>query len=262
VESSTESMADESVPVEVTLRGNVGPLAGENARGKVSKALAVAQGPVRHTHLVLEWRHDPALHRPAVATVSVDIDGTRLRARATGPTMQDAVDELEHRLRRQLVQLQERDRDRHRWTGTASAHEWRHGDLPRRPTPWFPRPEEDREVVRSTSAASTVMTVDEAAYEMDLLDHEFLLYRDAGSGGPAVVHHLPDGGYAVQGADPGSAGAVTREPSPPSMTDAEARTRLDADDEPFVFYLDEGTGEGHVLHHRHDGHYGLVSLPG
>ena len=53
---------------------------------------------------------------------------------------------------------------------------------------------------------------------------------------------------------------MTQEPPPPSLTDAEARTRLAADGEPFVFYLDTVTGEGRVLYHRYDGHYGLLAL--
>ncbi|WP_056927407.1 ribosome hibernation promotion factor [Nocardioides sp. Soil805] len=255
------STPDESVRVEVTTRGNVGSFAGDYARERVSSALAVAHGPVLHAHVVLDWRHDPALERPAVAEAGADVDGTRLRAKASAPTMREAVDELEHRLRRRLVQLHERERTLHRATRTAAEHEWRHGDLPRRPLPYFPREEEAREVVRSKSLPAAAMTAGEAAYEMELLDHDFFLYRDAGSGRPALVRRLPDGGYGVQGAGPGeSAETVTHEPPPPALTDAEARTRLGAGVEPFVFYLDQETGEGRVLYHRYDGHYGLLVL--
>jgi len=177
--------------------------------------------------------------------------------------MQEAVDELEYRLRRQLVQLRDRDRARHRWTAVAAEHEWRHGDLPRHRVPYFPRPEETREVVRHKSFVSTPMEADEAAYEMHLLDHDFFLYRDAGSGGPALVHRLPGGGHGVQGADPAKTVAtVASEPPPPLLTDAEARARLEADGEPFVFYLDSTTEAGRVLYHRYDGHYGLIELTG
>jgi hypothetical protein len=116
-------------------------------------------------------------------------------------------------------------------------------------------------VVRHKAFASAPLTVDEAAYEMDLLDHDFFLYRDAASGRPALVRHRPEGGYGVRGADPDQAVATAiEEPPPPSLTDAEARARLDADTEPFVFYLETGTGEGRVLYHRYDGHYGLITL--
>lgn len=257
------SMAAESVPIQVTLRGNVGDFPGEYARGKISSALEVAHEPVLYAHVVLDWAHDPAMVRHALAGVTVDVNGTTVRAKTTAPTMNEAVDDLEYRLRRQLVQLQDRSRTRHRWTGIAEEREWRHGDLPRRPAPFFPRAEETREVVRHKSFASEPMTVDEAAYEMDLLDHDFFLYRDVRSDQPALVHRLPLGCYGVQGVTPtDTAATVTYESLPPTLTDDEARTRLEVDGEPFVFYLDTATREGRVLYHRYDGHYGQITLTG
>ena len=257
------SVSAEPVPIEVTLRGNVGDFAGDYARDKVAAALDVAHEPVLHAHVVLDWSHDPARERPALAEVTVDVNGTTVRAKTTAPTMNEAVDDLEYRLHRQLVQLQDRARTRHRWTGIAQEGEWRHGDLPRRAVPFFPRAEETLEVVRHKSFASEPMTVDEAAYEMDLLDHDFFLYRDTRSGRPALVHRLPSAGYGVQGVTPTTTAAtVTYEPLPPTLTDAEAHARLGADGEPFVFYLDSGTGEERVLYHRYNGHYGLITLIG
>jgi len=253
----------ESVPVEVTLRGNVGSRAGGYARTKVANALGVAGRPVLHARVVLDRRHDPAVARHAMAEATVDVDGATVRATSVAPTMTEAVDQLEYRLRRRLVQLGDRERTRHRWTGAASEHEWRHGDVPRQVAPYFPRPVESREVLRRKSFASAPMTVDEAAYEMDLLDHDFFLYVDAATGTPAVVHRLPDGGYAVQGgADDSAVASVTHQPPPAGLTDDEARRRLDADGEPFVFYLDRETGEGRVIYRRYDGHYGLITLAG
>ena len=256
------STTAEPVQVDVTLRNNVGEFAGGYAHRKVAEALTVAPGPVLAAHVVLNWRHDPAMVRHATAEASVDVDGHLVRAKAAAPTMAEAVDSLEYRLRRQLVHLRDHALTRHRWTGIAPDHEWRRGDLPRRPVPYFPRPQSTREIVRRKSFASTPMTVDEAAFEMDVLDHDFFLYRDV-SGASALVHRLVDGGYGVQGVGPdGTVATVTYEPPPPSLTDTEARTRLEADGEPFVFYLDAATGSGRVLYHRYDGHYGLIDLTG
>lgn len=257
------SASTSSVPVQVTRRGNVGSGTVPYARRKVQTALGVGRVPVRYAHVVLDWRRDPAIERPAVAEATADIDGTIVRATSIAPTMVEAVDDLEERLRRQLVHLEDRTRTRHRWTALAPEHEWRHGDLPRRRTAFFRRPAENREIVRRKSFASAPMTVDEAAYEMDLLDHDFFVYRDVDTGRPALVHRLDGGGYGVQGAAPHPGptpqATVARESGPPTLTDDEARARLDADDEPFVFYLDEATGEGRVIYLRYDGHYGIVA---
>jgi ribosome-associated translation inhibitor RaiA len=251
------------VPVDVTLRGNVGEFAGEYARSKVSDALQVASKPVLRAHVVLDWRHDPAVERHAVAEATAEVDGFLVRAKTAAPTMNEAVDDLEYRLRRRLVQLQERERERHRWTGVSAEHEWRHGDLPRRPLAYFPRSEQTRALVRHKSFASTPMTVDEAVYEMELLDHDFFLYRDVASGSAALVHRLADGGYGVQGVERGeTVGTVRYEPPPPALTYPEARARLEAGHEPFVFFLDSTSRRGRVLYHRYDGHYGLIDLSG
>ena len=259
------STSTSSVPVQVTLRGNVGSGAGLYARRKVQRALGPGRGPVLYAHVVLDWRRDPAIERPALAEATADIDGTIVRAKSAAPTMSEAVDDLEYRLRRQLVQLQDRTRTRHRWTALASEHQWRHGDLPRQRAASPAGQVQIREVVRRKSFASAPMTFDEAAYEMDLLDHDFFLYRDVDTGGPALVHRLDGdaGGYGVQRAAPHRGPApestVTWEPAPPTMTDDQARARLEADGEPFVFYLAGATGEGRVIYLRYDGQYGIVA---
>ena len=107
------------------------------------------------------------------------------------------------------------------------------------------------------------MTVDEAAYEMDLLDHDFFLYTDAATGAPALVHRLPQGGFAVSGGaglhdQVTTSGAVLPRGGPPTLTEAQARERIEAGGEPVVFYLDAETGGARVLYTRYDGHYGLI----
>jgi len=43
------------------------------------------------------------------------------------------------------------------------------------------------------------------------------------------------------------------------MTEDQAVTHLDLGGDPFVFYVDAGTGRGRVLYRRYDGNYGLIS---
>lgn len=234
-------------PIEVTLRGNVGDIAGAAAEETVARALRHAPGPVLKAHVILDWLPDPAVERPALAEVNVDVNGRLVRAKSAAPTMSEAVDELDQRLSRQLAELHEQRRTHQRSTGIASPHEWRHGDLPRRPTPYFPRPEEEREVVRHKSFASGPMNVDDAAYEMELLDHDFFLYRDSATDRPMVLRRLDGGGFTV-------------DQDPPTMSEADARARLAAAGERFVFYVDSATRMPHVLYLRYDGNYGLIEL--
>jgi hypothetical protein len=47
--------------------------------------------------------------------------------------------------------------------------------------------------------------------------------------------------------------------SPPEEPLARAIDRLELSGEPFAFFRDPGSGRGHVVYHRYDGHYGLIT---
>ncbi len=167
---------------------------------------------------------------------------------AAGRHVGEAADLAEDRLRRRLRVLRDRTRTRHRWIGISREHEWRHGDLPRPPVPYFPRPPEERRLVRRKSFALEPMARDQAAYEMHLVDHDFYLFTDRATGKDAVV---------VRGKDD-SRGRVHVASPPPVLSDAQARERLDVGGEPFVFYADPADRRGRVRYRRYDGHYGLI----
>jgi ribosomal subunit interface protein len=251
------------VPVQVTVRGDVPDGAQDYARRKIEHVLPVAHAPVLHAHLVIALEPDPAMERPARVEVSVDVNGVLVRAHVAAHDLYEAADLVEPRLRRHLVQLQDRARSRHRWIGVADEHEWRHGDLPRHSVPYYPRAVEDRQIVRRKTFALAPLTLDEAAYEMDLLDHDFYLFTDLQSGEAAVIHRRPEGGYGLHGRlgrqERGQTVVplVTNGP-PPTLTLAEAQERLDLGGELFLFYLDPADARGRVLYRRHDGHYGLI----
>lgn len=232
--------------VTVTLRGNVGPGAARYARTKIATVLEEIREPVLDAHVVLDWHRDPARKRPALAEVGVDVNGTMIRAMSVRPTMQEAVDELEERLRRRIRRLENRERARHRHAPSGE-HQWRHGDPPRPTYAHFARPVDEREIVRHKAHPDIELSSEEAIYEMEMLDHDFYLFRDAETGSPAVLRRVEPHSYAVDAL-------------PPSLTEAQARARLDASGEPMVFYIDAESGEARVLYLRYDGHYGSIAL--
>lgn len=251
-----------SMPVQVTGRGPVPPEMREYAATKIGHVVRYAHEPVLDVSVVLTVTEDPARERPALAEAAVDVNGTQVRAAMAATAMGEAIDMLEDRLRRNLVQHEDRIRTRHRWIGLPAEHQWRHGDLPTPRRDGFPRPPEERQVIRRKTFALTPVTVDEAAYEMDLLGHDFYLFIEVVSGADALVRHDDEGGYVVHGdvlPQPHPSGKVTYDGPAAELTDEEARTRLEVGGEPFVFYRDPGTGRGRVLYLRYDGHYGLIT---
>lgn len=248
--------------VEVVTRGPVQDGDVDYARTKVEHVTRYANQPVSSARAVLTEASDPAVERHARAEASLDLRGRQIRAHALASDMTGAIDLLEQKLKENLLQHQDRVRTRHRWIGVATKHQWRHGDLATERAASFPRPPQERQVVRRKTFALTPMTVDEAAYEMGLLGHDFYLFTDSRSGKDAVVYRDGTGRFAVRGevvVEGESEPLVQRAGSAPTLTEPEARERLELAGEPFVFYLDPQSRRGRVLYLRYDGHYGLIT---
>jgi ribosomal subunit interface protein len=259
--SATDKRGFPSAEIVVTTRGDVSDAVVGYAKDKIEKVFRFSTDPIRSAQVVLTQSADPAVQRPALAEVSLEFDGTYVRAQAPAVEMRAAVHLVSDRLQRTLVKHRDRGNRRHRWLGEQAAHEWRHGTEPSRFVDHFRRPPQDRELVRRKTFALPPMTVDEAAFDMDLMGHEFYLFVDLDSGHDAVIHRTPDGGYAVRGeleVPKEAAVEVEQEGPAPVLGLAEAEGRLDLAGDPFVFYLDRESGRGRVLYLRYDGHYGLI----
>lgn len=250
------------VRVDVQVRGEVPESAVHYVAEKVEHVMGLVNQSILSARAVLTMAPDPAMERPARAEASLDVNGTQVRAHAIASDMTGAVDLLEEKLRRNIVHLQDRTRTRHRWIGVASEEGWRRGTLPSRREDYFPRPAEEREVVRRKTFAMAPMTPDEAAYEMEMLGHDFYLFTDRDTGKEAVVYHDGDARFALRGdAVPAaeSASLVEVTGKAPVLTETEAKSRLQLSGEPFVFYVDPDDLRGRVLYVRYDGHYGLIT---
>lgn len=237
----------------------------EYAREKVLHAARAAPRPVLFGRLKLTHEPHRSLERPALAEVMLDLDGRPVRAHVAAHDLHEASDLLEQRLRRKLKDLEHESEFLRLFTGVAEPGEWQHGDLATRRPGFFPRPPDEREVVRRKTFTLGPLTPVEAAFEMEMLDHNFHLFLDADTGRDAVIYRLPDGSYELMRAGPvegqgeGTVGIPVSLAEPPLMRLAEAVRRLNASAEPFVFFKDALTGRGSVLYCRYDGHYGLIA---
>jgi hypothetical protein len=88
-------------------------------------------------------------------------------------------------------------------------------------------------------------TLEEAAFDMEVLDYDFFLFTDADDGRDKVVFLDLEGEVRVA-------------TDPPNESVDEALERLDAGGEPFVFFCASDNGRGAVAYLRYDGHYGLI----
>ena len=234
--------------IQVTALGDVGDRLKRYAEQKVERTAKLAPRPILFAGVTLAQDANPANERPAVAKASLDVSGRLVRAHVAAPTMTEAVDLLEERLQRRLDILSEHVSARRRETGSAEPGEWRHGNLPTDRPPYFPRPADERQVVRHKTYAPVALTPKEAALDMELLDHDFHLFTNADTGREAVVYRHEDGVGLLEDA--------------PRESLEEAIERLDVADGSFVLFVDPATRRGNVLYRRYDGHYGLIAPTG
>ena len=112
------------------------------------------------------------------------------------------------------------------------------------------------------------LTPDEAAADAELLDYDFHLFTEKSTGQDAVIYRTADG-WRLAVAHPRTrrlgpiASAITiSEMGAPRLLVSEAAARLEAADQPFLFFINAETGCGNLIYHRYDGHHGLIKPAG
>lgn len=251
--------------VHVSTSGAIDPTSKQYAVDKVTVVAAHTGQPILGAEVKLRLERNPSLERPAVAEATLDVNGRPVRAHVAATTVEEAIDLLELRLRRRL-ERQETVLAEGKHRGTTSAEgSWRHGDQRQAHPGYADRPVEERDVVRHKTFALDPMTLDEAAFDLDMLGHQFYLFTEIGSGVDGLLVH-DDEGYTWHPVDPDAvlpaalATPIERSATgAPSLALDEALERLDSGGEPWVLFVDADTGRGEVAYRRFDGHYGLIT---
>jgi ribosome-associated translation inhibitor RaiA len=249
--------------IEVTSRGPVAERTKLLVREEISRLERQAKGPLIGARVVLIQEENPRIPLPARAEGEVTLAGRPVRARVAAATMDAAVDELAERLGRRLHGQVDRLVTRRREPAESPPGEWRHGSLPTaRPERSF-RPPEERQIERTKSFGMEPMTAEQAALELDALDHDFFLFRDADTGSDAVLYRRDDGHLAVIDvpgvAVPEGAGPARERSRISGPIDLRSAVReMDELGHRFLFFVNADSGRGNVLYLRYDGHYGLI----
>lgn len=252
-------------PIEVAVvHGEVPESVLELAHEKVGAVLRLAPAPVLFARVTLAHEAAPDIQRPAIAKVVLDVNGRPVRAHVAAGSFDEAVDLLEAKLRHGLEILAEKRQAIRHEPAHAAAGSWRHGMLPTARPEWFPRPVEEREVVRRKAYLLHEQTVAEAAEDLELLDQDWVLFTEQATRVDAVLEHL-DGRYRLTLASAATPVSVdlgepveVRAGVPRMELDA-ALKLLDELDTPLVFFIDRETNRGRVVYRRYDGHYGTLT---
>jgi hypothetical protein len=253
--------------IQVATEGPMPAGTADYTRDKIRALIHLAPGPVLSARARVSRHGDPAVPRPVVAQGNLDVNGRLVRAQADGETALQAVDRIEARLRSRLQRIDADWEARRGSVPSHEPHEWRHQSERARRDRWYPRPEDEREIVRRKSFTLHRCTIDDAARDMGLLDYDFHLFIEAGTGQDTVLYRAGETGYRLAQVTPPRPHElaafrlpVTISPHPAvRLTTGEAVNRLNLLALPFLFFVDADLDRGAVLYHRYDGHYGLIS---
>lgn len=260
-------MSDLPFPVQiVATHGHVPAEVLPHAEDVVRRVARMAPAPILFARVSISHDEDPAVRRRVVAKASLDVNGRAVRAHIAAEHFDEALDLLQARLRRRLEILGEHRLARRRGTGVSGEAEWRHGDFPTHRPPHHPRPQASREVVSRKSYVLPLQSLEEAALDLELLDHDWVLFTWRETGQDVVLAYAEDG-YRLWVPANRQPAAVAPVPwvqidhGVPTLALREALQTLDLSGAPFVFFVDVDTGRGAVAYLRYDGHYGVVVPP-
>ena len=125
-----------------------------------------------------------------ICDVTMTVDGLFLMGEERSDDMYASIDGAFDKVERQVMKHKTRINDKFRQTGGVVAEET-HETAP------VDLHEGDTTVVRVKRFAVKPMSTDEAVMQMDLLGHDFFVYRDMGTEAVSVVYRRRDGRYGL-----------------------------------------------------------------
>jgi putative sigma-54 modulation protein len=179
---------------------DVTPAIRDYTETKLSRAISHFDGMVKEADVHLSVARNPRVPQQT-AEVTVFANGLVIRAQERSENLYASIDLVATKLSRQLNRY--KDRLQHRTQGpvhrSAAAEEVGAATLPQAGHSLI----EGKEAglpsrgVRRKYFAMPPMDLDEALHQLELIDHDFYVFRDSGSGEVQVVYRRNHGGFGV-----------------------------------------------------------------
>jgi putative sigma-54 modulation protein len=141
------------------------------------------------TQVELELRveKNPSISANQVAEATIWTKGPTLRAREASADMKASIDRLTEKLLRQVKHY--RDKRRRRQT--------RGNGIQPGGSMSIPEEEESPRIVKSKQFSVKPMSAEEAALQLELVGHDFFVFRSDESGDVNVIYRRRNGGYGL-----------------------------------------------------------------
>jgi putative sigma-54 modulation protein len=161
----------------------------ERKLAKLERFLPAWDGATRVELELFVERNKSVPHRQ-VAEATVRTKGPILRAQEHADDMYTAIDHVVSKLERQATKYRERrkaHRDPHHHDGTP----------PPEPVTLVAGENEEATIVKRKSFEMKPMSLDDAALQLDMLNHDFYVFRDADAGRVSVIYRRADGNLGL-----------------------------------------------------------------
>jgi putative sigma-54 modulation protein len=127
---------------------------------------------------------NPSISDNHVAEATIRTKGPVLRARESSPDMKASIDQLAEKLERQVKRYNEKRRN----------HRPRHAKLPENAVPVA---EISPDIVKTKQFSVKPMSQEEAALQLELVGHDFFVFRNEDSEEVNVLYRRRDGNYGL-----------------------------------------------------------------
>jgi putative sigma-54 modulation protein len=165
---------------------------GDRERDYVGKKL---QRVARHFNSAREAHITYGVQRNwQIVEVQLDLDGTLLRAEARTPDILLSIDQVTDKLEQQVRKLKDKVKQ-HKGRADAPTVAAVFSEVPEEPDGANAEP--PPAVVRSKRFAIKAMGTDEAALQMELLNHDFFAFLNDDTGQPNILYRRRDGDYGL-----------------------------------------------------------------
>jgi putative sigma-54 modulation protein len=165
----------------------------EYVEQKIDKAVSHFQTLTTEVDVHLSVARNPRIASSQSAEVTVYANGSVIRAEEKSENLYASIDLVADKIARKLRKFKERKSDR-----TAAKTSIAVVEQPPVPVPNGNRVVElPTQVVRNKYFAMPALSVDEALERLELIDHDFYVFRNADTGEINVVYERNHGGYGV-----------------------------------------------------------------
>ncbi|PZV19556.1 MAG: ribosome-associated translation inhibitor RaiA [Pseudanabaena sp.] len=165
----------------------------EYVEQKIDKAVSHFQALTTEVDVHLSVARNPRIASSQSAEVTVYANGSVIRAEEKSENLYASIDLVADKIARKLRKFKERKSDRSAAKTSVAVVE----------QPPVPLPNGNRvvelpnQVVRNKYFAMPALSVDEALERLELIDHDFYVFRNADTGEINVVYERNHGGYGV-----------------------------------------------------------------